>query len=383
MIKFRQKEFVAPVLAALGKIGNAALIGSSVVGVKQASDQAKQAEEQQQEMLAAQKRENAKLVKALNNVAANAQNNPQAAAQAAQIVGQARTFSVKFNFLNKAGRFVKDVVSAVGKGGTKVVDKKNFFTGKVTSKTVPLHTGIGKVGRVGINMASAGIATGATAYGLDKAMTADARNIGMMPRKEQKSYSVMSQVGTYAKKGLKYAGSKENLKKAGGWAAFAAIPAIGYIGKRSQFKDQVNSQQVNSEQQRSYAIAASMGSLLRKGGRNTLAWWKKNTKNWKGMQTVTGAVSNLSTFGMAGRRDVQRFAKRLQQSDKGTWANALGRGMEKHKNLANLGVAAIGATAIGGTYNKAEKLTKKALGKADKDAFAYEKWDNNQQQVEQ
>ncbi len=381
MIKFRQKEFALP--AVLAALGNTAMIGGTAIGIKQASDQAKQSEEQQQEMLAAQKRENAKLIKALNNVAANAQNNPQAAAQAATIVRQSRTFSVKFNFLNKAGRFAKDVVSSVGKGGTKVVEKKNFFTGKVTPKTEQLHTGIGKVGRVGISMASAGVATGLASYSLDKAMTADARNIGMMPKKEQKSYSVMSQVGTYAKKGLKYAGSKENLGKAGGWAAFAALPAIGYLGKRSQFKDQVNSQQVNSEQQKSYAVAANMGSLLKKGGRNTLAWWKKNTKNWKGMQTVTGAISNLSTFGMAGRRDVQGFAQRLQQSDKGSWANALGRNMEKHKNLANLGVAAIGATAIGGTYNKAEKLTKKALGKADKDAFAYEKWDNNQQQVQQ
>ena len=66
MIRFRYKNFGLP---ALGAIVNGLMAGGMLVQggmqMKQASDQAKEAEEQNERMLAAQKRENAKKAKVI------------------------------------------------------------------------------------------------------------------------------------------------------------------------------------------------------------------------------------------------------------------------------------------------------------------------------
>ena len=83
MIKFRQKDFalpalLAPLFTANGLLASAT-IGGTAISAVQGSKAAKAAEEQHEQMLAAQKRENTKLTKALNNLAEQAKNNPQSA----------------------------------------------------------------------------------------------------------------------------------------------------------------------------------------------------------------------------------------------------------------------------------------------------------------
>ena len=162
MIKFRQKEFGAPLVGAGMGLMNALTAGSLVMGgvqMKQASDQAKEAQEQNEKMMAAQKKENERLTKALNNVAKSAASNPQAATQAAGMVGQSKMFAVPSGFLGKGRAVVGDIIRAAG--------------------------GTGSVGKKVLGLGTAGVATAGTMYAIDKAQTADARKIGMMPKKNQ------------------------------------------------------------------------------------------------------------------------------------------------------------------------------------------------------
>lgn len=364
MAKFRQKNFFW---------GGALMVGTTVAQMAQASGQAKEAQEQAEAAIKAQKRENTKLVNALNNLA---KNNPQAGAQAGQLVGSQKSFS-KAAIFNKAGRFVKDVIGSVG-SGVKEVSKGGITEIKKTSK------GLGLVGKTVISLGSAGLATGLASYGLDKAITHDARKNGIMPAKntttpnnsntQQRSYSVASIVSKgaeYAKKGIKYAGSKQNLKTAAGWAVpIVGFTGLGYLANRQQMKEQGAAQNSTiSQEQRSYSVMGNVGKVI--AGK-----WRSATKNWKGMQTITGFLSNTASFGKFGRREVQAFGDRLRQSDKGAWANKLGNFIKKNPNAANLGAAGIGTAVIGGAMNTGEKLVKKTAEKFDKDAYAYEKFKN-------
>lgn len=344
MIRFRQKEYVVPVAAALGSntMLNALTAGSLGLGVLQmgqASSQAKDAERQQQEALAVQKRENAKLTKSLDRLAKSAQGNPQVMAQAGHMVGQTRLYS----FGKNATTFAKDLTKAIGKGN---------------------------IGKTSIKLGMAGVGTSLVGYATDKAITRDARKIGLMKKEEQeKQYSVMSSIGTNLKKGIQYAGSKKNLKEVGGWAVFGALPALGYLSQRKQYKDQLKSQQPQQELgQKSYSIVKNLTNAA-----------KGLTKDWAGWKSVTGGITRMSSMWTIGRRDVQRVAKNLQKEGNGTWAKKLGKGMEQHQNLANLGTAGLVGTSVAGIYNQSEKLTKKGLGKVDKDAYAYEKFSEGNQ----
>ena len=186
MIKFRQKDFALPALLAPLFTANglmaSTMIGGTAISAVQGHKAAKASEEQHEQMLAAQKRENAKLTKALNNLAEQAKNNPQAAIQAGQMVGQSRMYSVPSNgFIGNVIKFGKDIASAshlTGKGGKKL-----------------------------LGLGTAGVLTAGVGYGVDKSITRDARKIGLMPenRSVEKAYSsVLSQVGAYAKKAGKY-----------------------------------------------------------------------------------------------------------------------------------------------------------------------------------
>ena len=359
MIKFRQKNYGLP-LAALGSgLLNTAMIGSSVIGVKQASDQAKQAESQHQEMLEAQQRENAKLTNALNNLAKEAKNNPQIAAQAGHMVGESKMFAIPAGYLKHGKRFIGDVVKAAG--------------------------GTGKIGKAVLGLGSAGVATAAVNYGVNKVQTADARRIGMIPKKsaEQRSYavssSVMSKAGTYAKKAGKFLASKENLKQSASWAAIGLLPAVGYLGDRAQFKSQVRKQE-SMPQQRSYAVNMSTIAKGIKGYAKHL-----NPKTWQITktpgQTLSGFAARSGSMFMIGRKEVADFGKKLATDPKaGKQARKFGKWIVKNPVKANLGVGLAGGSVLTAAYGKSEKLTDKALRKIDKDAYSYEKQKNQQVQ---
>lgn len=410
MVKFRQKYYAAPAVAAAAAGGGMGLmnaltagsLGLGVLQMGQASKQSKQAEEQQQEALRAQQRENARLTKSLDKLAKAAEANPMAATQAAQaghLVGKSKAFAVPAvsrglsgfgkklatnakSFAKNAKSFGKEAIGAVGtKGGEN-------------------GTGIGKVGKTMIGMATTGVITAGAAYAVDKGITADARKIGMMPEKseKQRSYampaatsSVMSKAGTYLKKGTKYAFSKKNLlnKDHLFMGAFAAFPAAGYLGQRAQFKSQMKNQdnqgnstpgsnviqqQTSSYQQKSYAAPTT---FLKSTMSNVAAKGKGLFKNWDGMKTITGGAARLSSFNMYGKREIQAYGQRLAKGNH-AWSKKTGKWIQENPNKANLAGAVIGAGAVKASWTGAEDLTKKALNKVDKDAYAYEKHQNQE-----
>ena len=414
MVKFKQKKFAAPVVAAGGMgLMNALTAGSLGLGVLQmgqASKQAKEAGKQQEEALAVQKQENAKLTKALNNIAKEAKNNPQAALQAGYMAGESRMFAVPVaakgvttlgkGFLKNLKGFAKEAVSAVGSGknikvksGKKIVDKSGrtgFFN---KGRTVNLHkyekdsTGLSKVGKTLIGLGTAGVIGTGVSYGVDKAITLDARKQGIMLSRDnsdaqQKSYaipsSVMSKTGNLLKKGVKYTFSKKNLLNSDVkfMAAFGAVPALGYLAQRSQHKQQIKNQEstqspVNNVQQKSYAAPVVARSVAKSG--------RKIFKNWDGMKTITGGAARLGSFGMYGKREIQAYGQRLAKGNH-AWSKKTGKWIQDNPNKANLAGVAIGLGTINAVWKGSENLTKKALKKVDKDAFAYEKHQNQEVQ---
>lgn len=378
MVKFRQKNYAAPLVAALGSNGlmNALTAGGlAMTGVQmhQASSQAKEAEQQQQEALRAQKRENEKLTKALNNIASSAKNNPQAALQAGHMVGQSKMFAVpSTSILSKGRQVAGDMIRAAG-------GKRN----------------IGK-GIIGLGVA--GVATGAAMYGLDKIQTADSRRIGMMPKRDypqQRSYasaaSIMTKAADYAKKAGKIAVSKDTLKQAGSWAGIGAgFGALGYISDRAAFKGQ------QKAQQKSYAINASSIMKTVRGyakDLNPRTWqlWKTPGK------TTTGFISRMGSLGMIGRRDIGNFAGRLMNDPKsssiskkiGNWMLAKDKagnfikdsaGNYVSRNRANLAVGLGAGSVLTTAYGSGEKVVKRTAKALDKDAYAYENFKNQQVQ---
>lgn len=388
MIRFRQKNFGAPVVAAAGggllsTLGNIAMIGGTAAmpfQMAQASKQAKEAEEQNEKMIAAQKKENAKLTKALNNIAKEAKNNPQVATQAGQLVAQNKTFAAPARLIAKGSQVAKDMIRAAGGGG--------------------------KIGKSILGLGSAGLATGAAMYAVDKAQTADARRIGMMPKKgnvQQRSYaapSVMSQIGTYAKKAGKYLVSKENLKKSAGWAAAGAgiSLGLGYLPARAQFKGQQREQEnIASQQlqQRSYAfnMASAEGVKGFVKSMNPKTWQITKTPG----KTTTGFIATMGSMGMIGRRDIGKFAGNLVTDPKssklskkiGGWMLAKDKsgkfikdsaGNFVSNNKANLAVGLGAGSVLTGAYGAGEKIVRKTAKAVDKDAYAYENFQNQQVQ---
>ena len=343
MIKFRQKAFIAP-LAALG--GTALMNGltglSLFQGYQQMSEGKKQAEaaaEQQQQMIKAQKRDNEKLTAALNNIANKA--NSQAATAAGMLVGKSKTFSTP-KFISKGSRVVRDVINAAG--------------------------GTGTVGKAFLGLGVSGVAMGTGGYLADKAITKDARNIGLMPKKSEKQYSapsVMSKVGKYAKKTGKYLISKEGRNEALLGTAFGAFPVAGYIAERQQFK----AQQKSSEQPQTKTYASPAVA------RGISGWFKK--KGWDGWKTVTGGLAKLNSMGKYGKREIQTFGKNLKTSESSLLKRA-GNWIEKNPNKSNLIGAGVGSVTLLGTMNAGEKAAKTVARKIDKDAFAYEDFKNQE-----
>lgn len=392
MINFRQKQFAAPALLSVGNLLTAGMVGQGFMQMNQASKQAKEAAEQQEQALRQQKRENDKLTEALNNIAKSA---PQAAAQAGTLVGQSKLFAVPAGFFGKVKTLGKELIGAVGNGVPKKVRVKSGKTtiDRKTGKLINLHkyenkpvsTGLNLVGKTAIGLATGGALMSGVNYLTNKAITADARNIGMLPPKknseipQQITYSavpksVLSKTWGYLKKGGKYAISRENLKGEAMMGAFGALPLIGYVGDRIQYKQQQkvqNNLPSNQLQQKSYARVGSIMKPIK-------AWWKDNTKNWAGWKTITGGAANLSSFGKYGRREIQAYGKRLQNKNNSVWSQKLGKWVEKNPNKANLVGAGIGSATVGTAFGLGEKAISKATKRLDKDAYAYEESKNQE-----
>lgn len=414
MIKFRQKSFIAPAIGLLAKASNtlraagngsrllgalnmggqASMITSPITGMIQQNKATKDAERQQREankqamiqqkkQIEADAKRNKELTDSLNRLAKTTGNNTQVAAQVGSVIGQQqmdKSFSIPVGtkkFITNLGTFGKDIIKNIG-SGSKVVQgdkisliykdgRKKGKSFKInTTRIVPDSTGIGKVGKTLIGLGTLGVVSAGTGYLVDKAITADARKVGLMPKKKkdkaesdevEKNYSSLSQVGIYLKKGIKYAGSKENLKSATGMAVFGLLPAVGYVIKRKQYKDQVK------EQEKTYS--KFMGKLA-----------KKYAILRHPGQTITGGLAKLTSWGNFGRDEIKAYGNRLIKNSESDLGKKMGKFIIKNPKTSNIIGAGIGAGILAGSYDLGDKLIRKTAKHLDKDAYAYEEYNN-------
>lgn len=333
MIKFKQKEFwVGAALNAAGAIG-------TVVGVKQSSDQMKQA--------AAQEEQNNKITKALNKIAENAQNNPQAAQQVANVMGQKQFAKINLGSLAN-NNTVKNAIG-LGKDVGKIAwkNRRNLAGGLI-----------------------AGAALSGTSYITDKVIQHDMKKSGipLPPKKEQREYSLNK--GSIMK-GIKFAGrelkqtAKQNKMMIGSMALLGSAPtALGYMAEKKELKDQIKNT-VPPVKEKTYSLTSSIGNF----GKKIKAAPIFHTPG----QTILGGISNI--FGGGGRRGVYKFGHQLNRYGKHSgseWSQKAGKFIMDHPKTALVGSIPVGAGIMAGTWDAGEKLVRKGMKKVDKNAYAYQ-----------
>ncbi len=204
-------------------------------------------------------------------------------------------------------------------------------------------------------------------YAADKLITRDAKKIGLMPsnnNQNQKQFAVIngSVLKNIGKKAWKYTGGLikehpgEAIMSAGFMGGMSAIP---YLSQRGQYM--ANKRAIAQQQQKEFG---AVGSVLRKGG--NFAW---NGLKWAG-NAIKGFVYDPKR-GKQISKDFQRIGK----ENNSQWAQKAGNWVENHKLAAGVGGAA--ATLASFEFMRpGEKITKSLLNKADKNAFQYEKQQN-------
>ena len=342
MIKFRQKEFFwGMALNAAGAIGTG-------LSLKQGSDQMKQAEEQ-----AAQAEEqNRKMTKALNKIAENAKNNPQAAQQAADVMGQKQFAQINFAKL------------------TATLKNKTLGNAKGLAKDV------GKIVWKGKNKLIGGTMMGATmagaSYLTDKAIQKDMKKNGMPLEKTYSAGSIMKAVKGTGK--VLGEAAKKNKGTLITMAALGSAPmALGYSAEKAQYKDQM------ALTQRNYAVPGVMAvKRLLTGASKSV----RNSQIFKTPgQTILGGLSNLS--GGGGRKGVYKFGHQLNRYGKhsgSVWSQKAGKFIMDNPKTALAGSIPVGAAVLGATWGTGEKIVNKTARALDKDAFKYQ--DSKNQEIQ-
>lgn len=361
MIKFRQKIFF------VGALLNTAMIGSTVAGLKQGSEQMKQAEAQAEEAAI----QNKQLVKALNKVADNAAKNPQAATEAAQLVGQQKVFAkVNLGGLKNAWNTVKN--SQTFKNTTGLV--KDLGTVAYENKGVVLG-----------GIATGGVLSGAS-YLTDRAIQKDMKRSGIPVPKNEKKQKNYAQVPSslLSKESMKKIGSKVwgGIKKHKGtmitMGVLGSAPtALGYLAEKKQLKDQIASTQ---PKQKTYAIPL---------WKNIPGYVKKAREAWKNAQirktpgqTTLGFLSNVA--GGGGRKGVQKFGQRLQELGKkngSKYTEKLGNFIIEKPKTALVASIPVGGAVTFGAWGLGEKAVKKTAEALDDNAYAYQ--NSKEQQIPQ
>ena len=373
MIKFRQKDFVAPLLAAGGRmLAGAApsLALEGALGIAGNKAQAKANEEQteiMQKQAREQKRQNEKMAEAMNKIAENSKNNPQVAQQAGSQISQVMMSQKEFARINLGG--MKKIWGTI----------KNNPTFKNASGLAKDVGTIVKENRgTLISGTLAGGVLAGSSYITDKAIQHDMKKNGIPV---QKNYAVTGSI----LKGLKTAG-KETWKAAKdhkgmivSMAALGAAPVgLGYMAEKQQLKDQVA-----NTQQKTYSLKLksfgkfgwikNTGKFFKNPIKNTKEWWNKQPlKNTTG-ETILGFMSNMS--GGGGREGVSKFGQRLQELGKksgSTWSQKTGKFIVDHPKTALAASVPVGIGTMALTWDAGEKLVRKGVKAADKNAYAYQ-----------
>lgn len=375
MVKFKQKDFIAPVipmLASLGVEGAIGVAGNSAQ--KKANEEQTAIMEQQAEQ---QAEANRAMQKTLDKIAENASKNPMGAAQAAVQTMQQKQYanvgSSILSFARNAKGFAKDLGPVIWK-------RKNDIIGGVLG----------------------GSALAGGAYLADKYVQHDMKKSGIkIPEKSdapvQKSYATIGGVLKGTGKVLKDA-VKENKGMIATLSVMGAAPVLaGYASNKAQMKDQIkatsgnanknSNPQINKNKlnQKTYSIGSFIKSgwnSLKKSNFGQTVKKNYNTFNAHRGQSILGFISNNIAMG-GGRKGVERFGDDLikQGAKSGNkWTQKAGNFVKNYPKTAIAASIPIGLGVTAATWDQGEKLTKKALKKIDKNAFAYQESQNEEVQ---
>lgn len=245
MIRFRQKMFTPAAL--LPMLANGAMIGGTVLSLKQGADQAKEAEEQAKKTQEALDRQ----TKALNKIAKEAKSNPEIAQQVVQQKQMSETRIKLFaslpppNTIKNLGGFAKDLWKTQ-KGNVEKAGKIGLGFGAMTYAGNRITTSLkdhdegndqknlGFLGKAALT----GAALGGTFLAAKKGM------LGKTPIKalggktgSRVIQGGMEKVGKAINPIHRKDGKIDKLST-GLNTAFIGMPVVGYLGQRQQIKDQ-------------------------------------------------------------------------------------------------------------------------------------------------
>lgn len=362
MVIPRQKLFFAPLaLLANPAVGTALTGGMLVQGgiqMKQSSDQAAEAEEQ-----------NRQQVRAMNKIAKAAENNPAVAQQ----------------FLDIKQKQASDTSS--------ILSRKTFAA--PNAKTLDNAIGFAKdLGRFAASKKRAilqgAVMGGTLAAGgavVDKAIQKDIKrnnlpfldNQNQQGQKQYSTESVLSKGQDFARRGFKAAGQefKNQFKGKLGKVvtpAFILAPAAGYLAEKSQYKDQISatgqrqySKVPNSLLKNSSKWFKGKGETIREG------WGKfKNGFNeWKNAPVKNSMNAVGGVLGQRGDKMAEQFVE-LGNKSGNAWTKKTGEFLTKHGKTAAAGGLAVGMGIMSAGWGQGEKLTKKAIKSVDPNAYAYQ-----------
>lgn len=264
---------------------------------------------------------------------------------------------------------------------------------KIKPQVKPFLKDVAKAGNTAFSDGIASnVATGAvmgvTGYGVGKAiqhnMKKNSLDVDENGALYQKSYSVLSGIGSAFKAANKSITPKitANLKKKSTWligAGIGAVPTgLGYIADKSQMDEQVDA----TNQQRQYSVGSIFKSALNlakstKAGQAVADWTRPIRTHT--MQTITGAASNLASFGLAGTKNVQKFGDALSKGNSEI-AKSAGNWIKNNKSAANVVSILPGAAVAGVTFDGVNNAITKAGKTIDPGAYKYQ--NSKEQKVE-
>ena len=367
MIKFRQKEFVGPLVAAAGRMLPELAVSA---GIGMAGNKAQQkANEEQTEIIEKQAREqkkqNERMAEAMNKIAENSKNNPQVAQQAASQVSQVMMSQREFARIGLGG---------IGKA---VKNSKFLKNAKGLGKDLWTITKENKTELIGGTLAGGAMA--GAGYLTDRAIQADMKKSGIpLQKQEQRSYAAIGSIMGGLKKAGKtiWEAAKKRKGMIAGMAVLGSAPtALGYIAEKQQLKDQLG-----HTQQKTYSLKLKTFGKFGFIGKAAkgLAGKVKGVKNWQIWktpgQTTLGFLSNMSMGG--GRKGVSGFGKRLEELGEKSgseWSKKAGRFIQTHPKTALAASIPVGMGIMSATWDTGDKLVRKGAEAVDKNAYAYQK----------
>ena len=439
MIVFKQKIYIAPLVAALGKdllVQGAVGLGSTAMGNKAAANQAEeQMQEQrrlQRQQLKAQAQQNKQMMDTLKQVA---KQNPTVAGSAAGQMMQQQQFAIPASVLGNL---------KTAKGAVKDL--------AIVSKQMGAHKTVAR-----------GLAMGATAAGasylVDKAIQANAKRSGIdlgptEDTRKEHGKKLAKAAGLATAAGLAIAGAKKgylgnglrtaadkvinksNLQKAGktvkgafkeqfvntkAWdnakglkekakavnagglamtAGFAALPVISYAGTKKAMKDQAKQ---SEEAERTYSVKIKTPNLKNiKVPESVKGFFQKKIRPALQKSTLPKPASSqpvasfkeapvrkvlggISSFlGGGGQQGTADFTSKLSAQGAKS-GNKITQGaanfLDKHKTLAVGGSVAVGSLMMK-PWELGSKTVNNITGAVDKNAMRYEKSQNKQVEEE-